>query len=216
MVKPELWYKLPPKNADEMATKGDYEHGYPRGAVVHYTAGSSKMGALNVALDHGFSYFIIDKDGEVSQRSPLNRWGSHAGESFWPSLGHFVSKSLVGIEVVSAGKLESRGGTLVTWWGEVVAINDANLIYDPAHDSAREPTDNRAPGFYERFTARQESALVSLLVWLKKNNPDVFDFSLVLGHDEVSPGRKHDPGGSLSMSMTELRGMLDREYRMKK
>lgn len=216
MVIPELWYKPLPKGAVEMTTHGAYEQGYPRGAVVHYTAGRSAGGASAVAYDHGLSYFIIDKDGEVYQRSPLNRWGSHAGESFWPSLGSGVSRSLVGIEVVCAGKLESRAGTLLAWWGDVVSINDANVVYDPEHDSSREPTDNRAQGFYERFTSRQEHALTALLVWLKMNNPDVFDLGLVLGHDEVSPGRKQDPGGSLSVSMPEFRGMLDREYRMKK
>lgn len=217
MPTPQLWFNLPPKNAVEMTTHGEYERGYPRGAIVHYSAGASMMGALNVAIDHQLAYFVIGQDGEIRQRAPLNRWGSHAGESFWPSLGAFVSRHLVGIEVVCAGMVTAHpDGRFTTWWGSGINFNDVNLIYDASTDSNRSANDNRAPGFYARFTARQESALTDLLIWLKQNNPDVFDLGLVLGHDEVSPGRKMDPGGSLSMSMPEFRGHLDREYRMRK
>ena len=61
-------------------------------------------------------------------------------------------------------------------------------------------------------------------MWLKRNNPDVFRFDYVAGHDEIatlgSPGspkektlgRKQDPGGSLSLPMAEYREMLFSRY----
>ncbi len=67
---------------------------------------------------------------------------------------------------------------------------------------------NREAGWYHRYTPEQEQALTDLLLWLKTNAPAIFDFELVLGHDEVSPGRKNDPGGSLSLTMPDLRARL--------
>jgi lysozyme family protein len=49
---------------------------------------------------------------------------------------------------------------------------------------------------------------VKLLLWLKGNQPDVFQFEFVLGHDEVSPGRKNDPGGALSVTLPQFRERL--------
>jgi len=42
-------------------------------------------------------------------------------------------------------------------------------------------------------------------------NPE-FRADWVAGHDEVSPGRKSDPGGSLSMTMPQFRYMLKKKY----
>jgi hypothetical protein len=55
-------------------------------------------------------------------------------------------------------------------------------------------------------------------MWLKNNNPKIFDFDKVLGHHEVSGRvglgywRKIDPGGSLSMPMREYREYLKKLY----
>ncbi|WP_457021162.1 hypothetical protein [Luteimonas sp. A611] len=67
---------------------------------------------------------------------------------------------------------------------------------------------NQSAGHYQKYTILQEASLRTLLTWLRSNNPDVFRFDLVLGHDEVSPGRKVDPGGSLSMTMSAFRQSL--------
>ena len=49
-------------------------------------------------------------------------------------------------------------------------------------------------------------------MWLKKNNPEIFNLEYVLGHSEISAGRKQDPGGALSMSMVEFREKLIENY----
>jgi len=50
--------------------------------------------------------------------------------------------------------------------------------------------------------------LFKLLRWLEYNGNGIFKLDFVLGHDEVAPSRKNDPGGSLSMTMPEFRKKL--------
>lgn len=203
---PELWYPKATVVEPPLPTLGAYAQGYPRGAVVHFTAGAYGLSELDLARQLGHAYFLIDEKGGVHQGFPLDRWGSHAGRSTWPGLGpNGVSRHLVGIEVDCAGLLKADGsGNFKTWWGASIPAEQVRLVPD-----AR---DNRAPGVYHVFNDAQEDALTALLLWLKSNNPAVFDLDLVLGHDEVSPGRKTDPGGSLSMTMPEYRRCLQSRY----
>lgn len=201
---PSLWYPEAKVVEPGLPTHGRYASGYPRGAVVHFTAGAYGLSELDLARQVGYAYFLVDEKGGVHQGFPLDRWGSHAGKSSWPSLGDAVSRHLVGIEVDCAGILTPDGhGAFKTWWGKAVEKEDVRVV-SPVPGTH----DNRVAGAYHRYTEAQETALVDLLLWLKTNNPSVFDLDLVLGHDEVSPGRKQDPGGSLSMPMPALRALL--------
>jgi N-acetyl-anhydromuramyl-L-alanine amidase AmpD len=191
-------------------TRGTYPKGYPVGAVIHYTASHGILSnEADFAEKNGYNYFIIDKQGAVAQLAPLNRWGYHAGASSAPGLDGTVSRHLVGIEVICAGKLSNVPGTSIfqTWWGETV---DNCFIRQREYSSREEATLES----YEMFTRDQEISLMDLLMWLKFNNPTVFDLNRVYGHNEVSPGRKVDPGLSINApSMKAYRNFLETIYR---
>lgn len=198
----ELWYpKAVVNKGGEMKTKGVYENGYPIGAVVHYTDGHCEteqdaINSLKYGIDQGFTFFVIGPTGVVYQNFPLSRWGSHAGTSYWPSIGSNVSKRLAGIEVACAGRVDINNKS---WFKKV---------YPESRIRKVQTRDNVNGGRYVKFTEAQEAALIELLQWLKENNSKVFNFKYVLGHDEVAPDRKDDPGGCLSMTMPELRSRL--------
>lgn len=197
----ELWYPDAKKVEPNLPTIGDYAQGYPRGAVVHFTAGSYGLSELDLARDYRQAYFLIAEDGTVHQGAPLNRWGQHAGASSWPGIEGKVSRHLVGIEVDCAGLLKPDGkGNFVTHWGATIPHEQVRVV---ANDK-----DNQKAGAYHIYNEAQEDALEKLILWLHTNNPDVFDLDLVLGHDEVSPGRKCDPGGALSFTMPAFRQYL--------
>lgn len=189
-----------------MKTHGNYQWGGPEGAVIHYTAGNQDgTGRAQVkhALEYGHCYFVIDKHGNVYQQFPLSRYGAHAGKSCHPDTGRGrVSKFLVGIEVMCAGKLELENGHWVTWWKQPVT----NVR---KHDSMF----NIQGGTYQKFTQAQEMALVRLLCDLCRFSP-AFRARNIFGHDEVSPGRKTDPGASLSVPMFRLRQKIEGLERM--
>lgn len=196
-----LWYPLAETDFAEARTRGSYKMGYPKGAVVHFTAGrrNGLKNGINVQRHTGMCYFLIDEEGAVSQNFPLDEWGYHAGKSSWSGLPGSVSDELVGIEVMCGGRLKKEGSQWQTWYGEVIPASGRRTV------TAKE---NMIAGTYQKFTQAQEDALAALLLWLHRNNPGVFSLDLVLGHDEVSPGRKNDPGGSLSTTMPDLRKKL--------
>lgn len=197
-----LYYPAAVITQEKMPTQGTYKDGYPVGAIVHFTAGRSLKGdsdAINTIRSgaaSGYCYFCISSDGTVFQSFPLNRWGYHCGKSTWPGLGSSLSNKLVGIEICNAGKLDSSGKS---WFGETYPDGKTRTVSN---------NDNQQAGKYHAYTPAQETSLINLLVWLKNNNPEIFTINNVLGHDEVSPDRKNDPGGSLSMTMPQLRAHL--------
>lgn len=195
-----LWYPKAVKGSG-MKVQGEYANGYPVGAVVHFTAGQCDTeqhakDSLSWGIREGYAFFVIGPTGVVYQNFPLSHWGYHAGVSSYPGLGSGVSSKLVGIEVVCAGMVSAQGES---WFGKVFAADRLRKVKEEANIQA---------GTYVKYTPEQEDALIALLVWLKKNNPGVFDIQYIVGHDEVSPSRKNDPGGSLSMTMAELRALI--------
>jgi len=202
-----LWYpKAIIPNRSMPGARNEYANKYPQGAVVHFTAGQDRteqdaLDTYNWGCDEGYVFFVIGPTGKVYQGFPLNKYGSHAGESQWPGLGTSVSSKLVGIEIANAGLLENGK----SWFGRTYPESETRKVTESYGCPA---------GQYKKYTQAQEDALIELLVWLKKNNPDVFNVDFILGHHEVSGKkgigywRKNDPGGALSMTMDQLRAKV--------
>jgi hypothetical protein len=197
-----LWCPFANTDFPRARSRGSYRNGYPKGAVVHFTAGrrNGLASGLEYQVSQGYLYFLIDEAGNIGQNFPLDSWGYHAGASSFPGLSGPVSNDLVGIEVQCAGKLAEQAGTYKSWFNTTIPAAEVRTI---STNSA-----NQVAGHYQKYTDAQETALVNLLVWLFRNNPDVFSLDFVVGHDEVSPGRKNDPGGALSSTMSDFRAKL--------
>lgn len=184
------------------ASRGTYANGYPKGAVIHWTAGhrNGLKAGNQVMRDTGMLYLLIDHNGVVAQSNPLNQHGYHAGASSYAGLSGTVSDELVGIELMTAGSLTKYGDHYYPWWDKVNNVHQykvANRI--PANEvyHVATKTGNIVPGYYHKYTIAQINTLLKLCVWLYLNKPSIFKTSLILGHDEVSPGRKNDPGGAI-------------------
>ncbi len=207
-----------------MKIRGTYAGGYPRGAVVHYTAGRFLKGledakrCIDGGIKNGYTYLCIARTGEIVQAHPISGWGYHCGESRWNKVPRALrlfgslSNDLIGIEMNNAGKLtKQKNGTFKAWYGDLIPEADVRYVEEKNYGC---PT-----GYYHKYSGKQEESLAKLLMWLKRNDPlNIFSFDHVLGHHEVSGKlelgywRKVDPGGSLSMPMTHFRQYLkDRE-----
>lgn len=214
-----------------MKSRGEYEHGYPEGLVVHYISGwhlkrgvwarpypqptprtqslekisrEYSMRTARLAIDRGWNFLIMGAFGELFQSRDLTKWGSHAGKSYWDGVGYSVSKNFTGVEIMSPGELKRRGGKFFTWFD-----------YEVPKEHVREVNGR----FWHQFSIEQENQLVRLCLFLVRNSPRkpngdlVFQIRNIVGHDEISPGRKADPGGSLSFGMQGLRDRVLRELK---
>lgn len=217
-----LWYPKALKRQDlKMKVIGNFPNGYPRGLCVHFTAGHYEKKAPENAIQtikggikDGYTYACMDTDGTIVQTNPLSQYGYNQGTSAWIIDGKKrsgTSAYFFGLEMNNAGKLEKKGSKFYTWYKSEVPEKDVRYV---AKDD-----DNIQAGYYHKYTAAQEKALVEFCLWLKANNPEAFSLDYVVGHDEVAGkkgigySRKNDPGASLSMNMTKFREYLKAEYK---
>jgi hypothetical protein len=196
------------KTFDRGTKRGAYSSGYPKGLVVHWTAGhrNGLTSGLSVMRSAGHLYLMIDQDGNLGQTNPLDEWGYHAGESSLPGLSGTVSQHLAGVEIQAAGEVTPHDGGYYPWWDKK---KDSKGNYTGPHQFLsrnRIPAEevvysakkaNIAAGYYHIYTEKQIVTLRKLVAWLHLNNPSVFSLDRVVGHDEVSPERKVDPGASI-------------------
>lgn len=191
---------------------GNYltKSGMPRGLVVHFTAGRSlkgKQDAVNTMLSmagRGLGCLVMDKEGIIykAKAQGWNQVAYHAGTSSWRGRSA-ISLQCMGMEICCGGGLDKEGKA---WFGEKYPQENVRTIL--------ETKENHLRGFYHKFTDAQEKSLVNFILWQVDTNPE-FDISWVMGHDEcaVPAGRKPDPGGSLSLTMPELRNLIRAEIK---
>ena len=167
----------------------------PIGAVIHHTATYELNATVNYFKSNVVDvHFVIGHDGKIIQMVPCNRTAAHAGESEWNSK-KWLNNFYVGIEVVNIGWLKKVGdmsfvdGYKRPWKGKV---------------RVREAEGHK---FWEPFTKEQEEALITLCAWLVKTYQ--MPIENLAAHFEVSPGRKNDPAGGLSMSMDQFRSLVE-------
>lgn len=212
----------------KMKTRGEYTFGFPTGLVIHWTAGwmlkkgfflseypypnnekkllkMARKYALSTARlgeKNGYNFLVMDVYGNIYQSRPLNKHGYHAGKSFWPSCGHSVSNDFAGVEVLNPGKLTMNDdGKFVTWYKQEIPHRLVRTVSKKTYGVG---------GHFCKFTLEQEMALIKLAQTMVDMAPSEKTFSIdnVVGHHEVSPDRKTDPGGSLSVNMETFRNQI--------
>lgn len=152
--------------------------------ILHYTAGTTLAGAVSWFQNpraQASAHLVIDRDGSIVQMVPFNRRAWHAGKSRWGNLDGMNHYS-IGIELVNAGKLrKNSSGQWVTWSNKVIPVSDVSI--------ARHKDETSDAGWHEYPEAQIEAATeVGALLH------NAYKFTDILGHDDVSPGRKVDPG----------------------
>ena len=187
----------------KVSVRGRYptRSGMPRGLIIHYTSGrfdthDDTINSLRHMAESGLGCMAMDIDGKIyrAANQPLDKVAFHAGNSMWQGQ-RSISYYCVGIEVSCAGLLSAGE----TWWGTKIPKELTRHISDQR--------DNQKPGTYHAFTALQEASLINFCLWQLDTNPE-FKIGWIVGHDEVAPNRKSDPGGSLSMTMPDFREMI--------
>ncbi len=150
-------------------TSGRFQSGSPDTIVIHFTAGSSLSSSVNVLTnaDSGVSaHFAVGRNGDIVQMLPTNKIAWHAGESYYEGRSGLNQYS-IGIELDNAGQLKARGdGTFESWFGEIFGENEV---------LAAQHINQQSMGLCKALCSH-------------------YNISTIVGHEEIAPSRKVDPG----------------------
>jgi N-acetylmuramoyl-L-alanine amidase len=163
----------------------------PRWIVMHYTVLEETETVLEWFADpqrQVSAHFVISPHGVIHQCVPCNERAWHAGQSTWDGISGLNAYS-IGIELVNGGRLEWRE-RWETWFGTPVPEAQILRAHHP-NTELQDPTST--PDAWQIYPEAQLQSAKTLIKTLCAQYP----IEQILGHDEIAPGRKWDPGPAL-------------------
>ncbi|KGK41730.1 hypothetical protein LH51_12355 [Nitrincola sp. A-D6] len=184
------WNETPNKRGNLVEKK-------PAFIVIHYTGGSTVESAVSTFKNRNSqtsAHLVIGKDGSTVQMARFHERCWHAGRSEWQGTRNLNSYS-VGIELVNWGWLMGEPGHWRSWAG--TPVEDEGVVR-MAHKY-----DGQLRG-WEAYSPEQMQTTIDIVRALLQHyqlSPEA-----IVGHDDISPGRKQDPGPAFPM--VRFRNML--------
>lgn len=168
----------------------------PRWLIMHYTAGrslESSVASLTTRKPSGnaSAHLVLGRDGRIVQLAPFNVVTWHAGVSAWAGVTGLNSAS-IGLEMDNAGALDEVGGRHFTWFRQEIPPEQVQVAVHKHGGPLR--------GWHAYTGAQIERALelAELLV-------AHYGLEDVLGHEDIAPGRKSDPGPAFPLEALRAR-----------
>ncbi len=155
----------------------------PDSIVIHYTGGptlESAIRTLTAPSAKASAHLVIGRDGTIVQLAPFNIITWHAGISSYAGRSGYNNYS-IGIEIVNEGPLTQSGNIFRSWSGKQYAAEDAiELIH----------RNQTKPKFWHAYSPEQIEVVEDVCRLLM----DTYSIKYILGHEEIAPQRKSDPG----------------------
>jgi len=162
----------------------------PEYLVMHYTAGRSAASSVHWLTNpdaKASAHLVIGRDGSVTQLVAFNRRAWHAGHSRWKGRSGLNDFS-IGIELDNMGKLKQRrDGSWYAWFGTRVPDDE---VLEAQHSNS-----SRTNGEHT-YTDIQIEVAVDIAAALTKH----YGLKDIIGHDDIAPARKSDPGPAFAMA----------------
>ncbi len=159
----------------------------PDSIIVHFTAGGSLDSSIKWMNREGSKvscHLAVGQKGEIIQMVPFNKIAWHAGKSSHHGIDG-LNKCSIGIEIDNAGMLDESvdGESFYSWFEKKYEAKD---VFCAGHRNSS----NRL-AYWHKFTKEQIEDIQDICELLINTYPTI---KYILGHDEISPGRKIDPG----------------------
>lgn len=155
----------------------------PRYLVFHYTAGKSAAGSIGWLTNpesQASAHLMVARNGAITQLAPFNVKAWHAGISHWDGLSGLNGYS-IGIEMDNAGPLKKVGDKYQAWFGTL--YGEDQVIY------GKHKLDDQ-PRWWHAYTEVQIQKALELAQLLVRH----YGLKDVVGHEDIAPDRKRDPG----------------------
>lgn len=172
----------------------------PKFLVIHYTASQNYKSDVQVLSSSSAKvscHLVIGPNGEVTQIGDFTDILWHAGASEWKGYNSLNSYS-IGIEVTCPG-----------WLTDDMKIHSGSpLSKDWTAIQAKHKNPNVHYKNWAAFTTKQIDALKEIGMLLM----DHYNLDEALGHDQIAPNRKIDPGPCCPDSVfSYLNGNADKD-----
>jgi len=162
--------------------------------VIHYTAVENGPSVVKQFLtpnkDKIAAHIVLDKDGTITQLVPFNLKANHAGASTWDGV-NFLNSSSIGIEIINGGFTEKLKDGSYRRKPDIPGLpaNTPMIEMDHKH---RSKLGIVRPEF--KYWLKYPDAQLEALYKLSKLLFDTYHLKTAVGHDDISPARKADPG----------------------
>jgi N-acetylmuramoyl-L-alanine amidase len=161
--------------------------------VIHYTATDDSRSAIDWFMDTKnnpdriAAHIVLGTDGTITQLVPFDHRANHAGTSTWNGIDSFNYHS-IGIEIVNPGFVEKLANGTFKRGSEIYPATDANKFIQANHKHKFwTGKDNH---WWHIFPDAQLQAVYTLCKLLFNQ----YHLIAAVGHDDISPARKPDPG----------------------
>lgn len=174
----------------------------PRYAVEHFTGDNNPASTKGWFKDpdaKASAHLLIDREGKVTQFVKFTQRAWHAGESFWDGIKGLNSFS-IGIELTNIGTVTKQGDKFVA--GKHVFTEDQ--VIKATH---KNETKERYWLKYTDSQLKECKEITDLLV-------AYYELEDVLGHDDIAPKRKNDPGPAFPMERFKPKGEIIKMYKL--
>ena len=156
--------------------------------VIHYTGGASADSSIKTLCNPAVkasAHLVIAKDGAITQLVPFNIKAWHAGKSTHHSVNG-LNKYSIGIEIDNPGRLQKVGTKFISWFGREYSVEK---VIRAKH------INEEFYSYWHTYSEEQINAVFELCELLVKK----YNIKYIVGHDEIAPGRKSDPGPAFPM-----------------
>lgn len=164
---------------------------FPDSIIIHYTAMKSASSAVKVLCNpktKASAHLVIAKDGKIHQLAPFNYRTWHAGVSQYNGRSSYNNFS-IGIEIDNLGWLNKRSdGTY--YRSDIGDLEADRNVFKGKHWNSK-VTKN----YWESYSSEQVASVIEVCKALKLT----YGITEILGHDDIAPDRKQDPGPAFPM-----------------
>jgi N-acetylmuramoyl-L-alanine amidase len=175
----------------------NFPKGLPDTIIIHFTGAPSANAAINWLTNKtagASAHLVIAKDGKITQLADFNLITWHAGRSKWKDREGLNNYS-IGIELDNCGILTKVNSNTYRFGEKGPTFSKDEVIL------AKHKNGDKVEAWQKDSELQLERTkeVCKLLI-------EEYGIKLILGHDEIAPGRKADPGPAFPME--ELRNLL--------
>jgi N-acetylmuramoyl-L-alanine amidase len=165
----------------------------PDSIVIHYTAMNSLESAVEVLTkdnNKASAHLVVGRNGDIKQLAPFNYRTWHAGISSFNGRSGYNHYS-IGIEIDNLGWLDKYNGFYSR--PELIDYNIKILETDVVQMDHKNPMVRKK--YWHKYTQEQIHTVIDICKLLVST----YSIKEIVGHDDIAPDRKQDPGPAFPM-----------------